>query len=391
MKIFDIIITILLTAIFLMNIFLPISLANSITENETKEEIENNVINEENNEIVEDNIMLPEDNEIIEEDNIIIDENLEQDIIESDVKDNIIEEDIQNEINNELIENNTIEKEIQENEEILKQLNYLPKAYWDMIPKNCFYINDKFIFFDQEWEKDYLPVEFIIYRSVINSYDLVRRIDVEQLLQNMGLSQYKQCFEKLDQELRNEIIDKETFNKMYCKKITSIDNLINDKKIAQMCLEQEKEDNSRKQQYITELEEDNRKKQEYININNIYFNEALGKLVQDKDGNETEIQALHFIKNLEEISQFFESKGVKDMQFDVVIGNPPYQHNYGTPGKNAAKSFPIFHDFIEEAIKLKPKYFSFKGKKINIFSKNFTTKLLLFLNNKLYKEKLNKK
>lgn len=101
------------------------------------------------------------------------------------------------------------------------------------------------------------------------------------------------------------------------------------------------------------------KKQEYININNIYFNEALGKLVQDKDGNETEIQALHFIKNLEEISQFFESKGVKDMQFDVVIGNPPYQHNYGTPGKNAAKSFPIFHDFIEEAIKLKPKYFSF--------------------------------
>lgn len=155
--------------------------------------------------------------------------------------------------------------QIQENEEILKQLNYLPKAYWDMIPKNCFYINDKFIFFDQEWEKDYLPVEFIIYRSVINSYDLVRRIDVEQLLQNMGLSQYKQCFEKLDQELRNEIIDKETFNKMYCKKITSIDNLINDKKIAQMCLEQEKEDNSRKQQYITELEEDNRKKQEYIN------------------------------------------------------------------------------------------------------------------------------
>ena len=154
---------------------------------------------------------------------------------------------------------------IQEKEELLQKLNYLPKAYWDMIPKNCFYINDEFVFFDQEWEKDYLPVEFIIYRSVINSYDLVRRIEVEQLLQNLGLLQYKECFEKIDQELRNEINDEKTFNQMYCKKITSIDNLINDKKIAQMCLEQEKDDNAKKQQYITELEEDNRKKQEYIN------------------------------------------------------------------------------------------------------------------------------
>ena len=154
---------------------------------------------------------------------------------------------------------------IQEKEELLQNLNYLPKAYWDMIPKNCFYINDKFVFFDQEWKKDYLPVEFIIYRSIINSYDLVRRINVEQLLQNLGILQYKECFEKLDKSLRDEIIEEATFNQMYCKKITSIDNLINDKKIALMCLEQEKEDNAKKQQYISALEEDNRKKQQYIN------------------------------------------------------------------------------------------------------------------------------
>lgn len=153
---------------------------------------------------------------------------------------------------------------IQESEGLLQKLNFLPKAYWDMIPKNCFYINEEFVFFDQEWEKEYLPVEFIIYRSVINSYDLVRRINVDELLQNLGILEYKDCFEKIDKSLREEIIDEAVFQRMYCKRITSIDNLINDRKIAEMCLEQEKEDNAKKQEYIEQLEEDNRKKQEYI-------------------------------------------------------------------------------------------------------------------------------
>lgn len=153
---------------------------------------------------------------------------------------------------------------IQEKEELLKKLNYLPKAYWDMIPKNCFYINEKFVFFDQEWEKEYLPVEFIIYRSVINSYDLVRKINVEKLLEELGILEFKNCFEKIDKKLRDEIIEKDIFDKMYCKKITSIDNLINDKKIAESCLKDANEDNKKKQEYIEQLEEDNRRKQEYI-------------------------------------------------------------------------------------------------------------------------------
>ena len=133
-----------------------------------------------------------------------------------------------------------------------------------MIPKNCFYINEKFVFFDQEWEKEYLSVEFIIYRSVINSYDLVRKINVEKLLEELGILEFKNCFEKIDKKLRDEIIEKDIFDKMYCKKITSIDNLINDKKIAESCLKDANEDNKKKQEYIEQLEEDNRRKQEYI-------------------------------------------------------------------------------------------------------------------------------
>ncbi len=157
----------------------------------------------------------------------------------------------------------------------LQELHFLKNAFWDMICKNCFYINNKFIFFDQEWEKEYLPVEFIIYRSIINCYDLVIKINVEEILQKLNILQYKKYFEEIDKDIRKEIINEEIFKEMYCKEIKGIDNLINDNIINEekiQLLEQNmikplQEDNRKKQNYIETLEQINRKNQEEI-INN---------------------------------------------------------------------------------------------------------------------------
>lgn len=69
-------------------------------------------------------------------------------------------------------------------------------------------------------------------------------------------------------------------------------------------------------------------------------------------GEELESHAYAFIHTDDIKTRVAELFG-DDMQFDVVIGNPPYQLSDGGYGTSAA---PIYHLFVEKALELDPRY-----------------------------------
>ena len=48
----------------------------------------------------------------------------------------------------------------------------------------------------------------------------------------------------------------------------------------------------------------------------------------------------------------------ENMQFDVIIGNPPYQLSVGNTSGNSSKARSIYHEFISQAIALEPRFVS---------------------------------
>ena len=169
---------------------------------------------------------------------------------------------------------------------IINDLHFTPKGLWDMTFKNCFYIDNDFYFFDQEWDEPNLPVEYILYRSILYTISLRRFIKIEDLLEKYNLTKYLELFKKLDDKMQEMVRDDETWKSYKQNNIIDIDatkqELIN-QNIRNKAQEQEIENlnirsNAQKaeadnlKEQIRNLTEENKKlRKQYIRIPNWRF------------------------------------------------------------------------------------------------------------------------
>lgn len=78
------------------------------------------------------------------------------------------------------------------------------------------------------------------------------------------------------------------------------------------------------------------------------------------DANQRETYAYEFIHfDGDELLKHLQDRffgGNRNMKFDIIIGNPPYQ--LSTNDKGGIQAIPIYNKFVEQAFALKPKYIS---------------------------------
>ena len=101
-------------------------------------------------------------------------------------------------------------------EEQRQNLHFKEVGLWDMTFKNCFYIDNNFYFFDQEWKDENIPIEYILYRSIVYTISLRRFIDINEILKKYELDKYIDIFKQLDEYMQEKIRDVETW-KYYSK------------------------------------------------------------------------------------------------------------------------------------------------------------------------------
>ena len=121
-----------------------------------------------------------------------------------------------------------------EDADILKQLHFKKNGLWDMTFKNCFFVDDDFYFFDQEWNEEVLPVEYILYRSIVYTISLRRYVNIEDWLVKYKLDKFVNIFKELDDKMQLEIRDENIWNFFSQNKYINLDETVQEMKNMEM-------------------------------------------------------------------------------------------------------------------------------------------------------------
>lgn len=90
-------------------------------------------------------------------------------------------------------------------EELLNKLTFVKYGFWDLIFQNCFIIDNKYYFYDQEWKDDNLPVEYILYRAIIYFNESKEYVSDEEIFEEFKLTEFTSYFKELDNKIQEKI------------------------------------------------------------------------------------------------------------------------------------------------------------------------------------------
>ena len=121
--------------------------------------------------------------------------------------------------------------------EIKEKMKFIKDGFIDLTFENVF-CKDEYLFYDQEWYLENIPLEFILYRAINNLYaynnvELEQEISKKEILKKFNLAEYIPYFEQLEHEIQNEILDENSIKEYREKEkrhYISIENMIAENK-----------------------------------------------------------------------------------------------------------------------------------------------------------------
>lgn len=92
------------------------------------------------------------------------------------------------------------------------KLTFVKDGLYDLIFQNCFFIENDYYVYDQEWKENNVPIEFILYRGIINLPEIDGIITHKEILEKLNLIEYIEDFNKVENAIQSKIKDKMLWN-----------------------------------------------------------------------------------------------------------------------------------------------------------------------------------
>ena len=102
------------------------------------------------------------------------------------------------EITENIEKNIFIKYKIECDKSLLDKLTFVKNGLWDLIFQNCFVIDDEWYFYDQEWQEENIPIEYILYRAILYFHESKKYISDNEIFEKLEILEFVDIFKQLD-------------------------------------------------------------------------------------------------------------------------------------------------------------------------------------------------